>query len=245
MNIQSLLRRALLLALFPCLAWAAAGQSRELPEPSVRVNHQDGLLVLDISYQVPVSPREAWAVLTDFEHMAEFIPNLDSSKVLQRTGKLVEVEQKGSASIGLLPIHYESRRQVEFIPYQTIRSQTLSGNGRLESTMLLTPAGSGTLLTYHATAVPDLPVPVSLVSAYFNDMLEMQFKAMGQEMLRRAQAGNKGADEEPPPILQLPVQQAAGQPPLQPAANLASSQVSTQNKLAPKKYRAQTKKRPG
>jgi len=54
-----------LFALLPGIGWGVAIESADLPEPTVRVNNQDGTLVVNISYRVPVPPREAWAVLTD------------------------------------------------------------------------------------------------------------------------------------------------------------------------------------
>jgi carbon monoxide dehydrogenase subunit G len=228
---------AFLLALLPGIGWGVAIETADLPEPTVRINNQDGTLIVNISYRVPVPPREAWAVLTDFEGMPGFIPNLEISKVLLRTGKTIQVEQKGSISLGVLPIHYESTRQIEVVPYQTIRSHTLSGDTRMESIMVLTPSGSGTLLSYRATAVPDLPVPSSLVSSYMNDMLENQFKAMGQEMVRRAQQDNADGSAQAAQTTGQQIATQAGKP--------TAKQPVTQAKLAPKKPRTQTKKRPG
>lgn len=213
----------LLLALLPGISRSAAVESPGLSEPSIQVIDQDGTLVMNISHRVPVSPREAWAVLTDFENMPGFVPNLESSRVLERSGRTLQVEQKGSIQLGILPIHYESIRQIEAIPYQSIRSRTLSGGTRLESLMVLTPAGKDTLLTYRATAVPDLPVSNDMIGSYLTDMLGSQFKAMGQEMLRRAQAGGleKGTTQL--------AQQASG----------------PHKKVINKKVRVQAKKRPG
>lgn len=241
-----LLLLALPFALLPGMSWGAAIQSSDLPEPTVRLNNQDGTLVINISYRIPFSPREAWAVLTDFEGMPGFIPNLETSKVLLRTGKIIQVEQRGSISLGMLPIHYESKRQIELVPYQSIRSHSLSGNTRIDSVMVLTPSGNGTLLAYHATAIPDLPVPSSLISSYMGEMLENQFKAMGQEMVRRAQPDD--ADENDDNDTQAA--QLAGQPAAQKTSQQAVKPVAgksplPQAKPAPKKARVLTKKRPG
>lgn len=227
-----LLRLSLLTLLLPGVSWAVAAESPDLPEPVVQVNELNGKLVLNISYRVPVSPREAWAVLTDFENMPAFVPGLESSKVLMRTGKTIQVEQTGSVRFGMLPIQYASRRQIEIVPYQSISSHTLSGNARLDSIMLLTPSGSGTLLTYHATAVPDLPVPNSLISSSLGEMLENQFKAMGQEMARRAQLNDamQIAAQTSPPTVSKAIA-------VKPAVRQTSPVV--------KKARAQAKKRPG
>lgn len=234
-----LCRLLLLLALLPGVGHGAAVESMDLPEPAVQVASQDGVLVMDLSYRVPVPPREAWSVLTDFEHMADFVPNLESSRILQRSGTRLEVEQAGSLRLGVLPIHYESTRQIDTVPYQSIRSHTLSGTARLESVMVLTPAGDGTLLSYHASAVPDLPVPASLLGSYLGELLESQFKAMGREMVRRAQLSGASAGGEPAP----PAREAASAAPRQ-AANGAGPAIR-QSGLAPKKTRLPTKKRPG
>lgn len=226
-----LFRLSLFTFLLPGVGWALPADSPDFPEPVVKVGEANGRLVLNVSYRVPVSPREAWAVLTDFENMPAFVPGLETSKVLQRTGKTLQVEQTGSVHFGMLPIQYASKRQVEIVPYQSISSHTLSGDTRLESVMVLTPAGNGTLLSYHATATSDLPVPNSLISASLSDMLENQFKAMGQEMARRSQLND--------------AMQIAAQTPPQ-AVNQATAKVAVkQAGPVVKKARIQAKKRPG
>ena len=183
-------RFLLMLALLLCGSRVVA-LPNELAEPIVQVHSQEGTLVLDISYQVPVRPQQAWAVLMDFENMPAFIPNLEISRVLQHNGKHLEVEQKGSISLGPLTIPFESRREIAATPYQFIRSHSLSGSTRLESTLALIPSRSGgTQLAYHATAVPELPVPSSLIASYMSELLRNQFKAMGREMMRREQAAD-------------------------------------------------------
>ena len=235
----ALTRASLLFMLLQATGWAAAVQTPELTNsPIVHISDQGGTLVMDITYQVPVSPRDAWAVLTDFEAMPRFIPNLESSEVLLRTGKTLQVEQKGSLSLGMFPIHYDSTRQIELAPYQTIHSHTLSGNTRLDSVMQLSPSGNGTLLSYHATAVADLPVPNSLISSYMGEMLETQFKAMGQEMLRRWQPNSTDQATDDTKL----AQQSGKQTVRKPAAGKASA---AQAKLTPKKSPMQAKKRPG
>lgn len=236
----------LTIALLPFGSLAAIDQSPDLPDPIVHINDQDGTLQLNISFRVPVSPREAWAVLTDFEHMAEFVPNLESSQVLARTSKTLQVEQKGSISLGMLPIRYESKRQIDLTPYQVIRSRSLSGNTRLDSVMVLTPVGKETLLAYRATAVPDLPVPNSLVSSYMGEMLEHQFKAMGQEMLRRSKSGDAYDAEDELQLAEKPGKQTTQKSMQQTGKTSNNKPATPQTKPTPKKARTQkTKKQPG
>ncbi len=192
-----ILLTALLLALLPGMCSGGTAAAAEPPVPVVQVENRDGIVVLNLRYRVPVSPAEAWDVLTDFENMPAFIPNLDSSRVLLRNGSLIHLEQKGRLRIGMLPISYESTRQLETIPYQSIRAHSLPGNTRMESLMLLTRDEEGTLISYHVTAEPDLPVPTGLVSSYISGMLESQFKAMGREMMRRTQLRRLGRSDVP------------------------------------------------
>lgn len=242
---RNLIKTSLLMfALMPACSLGAIDQSPELPDPTVRISDQEGTLQLNISFRVPVSPRLAWAVLTDFEHMANFIPNLESSQVLVRTGKSLQVEQKGSISLGMFPIRFESKRQIELTPYQMIRSRSLSGNTRLDSVMVLTPVGKDTLLAYRATAAPDLPVPNGLVSSYMGEMLEHQFKAMGQEMLKRSHSADADNDVEETQIAQQPVAPTNQKSAQQMTKPVASKQPLTKAKTAPSKTRVQTKKQP-
>lgn len=222
----------LLALLFPGVC-AAAGPAPPA-EPTVAVRQQDGAFVLDISYRVPVSPLEAWAVLTDFENMPAFVPGVDSSRILQQSGNTLRVEQKGTVQFGLLSLHYESVREIETTPLRTIRSRTLSGDASVDSLMVLTPAGRDTVLSYHATAVSHLPLPDSLVGAQLGEMLQNQFRAMGREMLRRAQENG-----EPP--VPLPAAQTAPPAP----ADKTAAKTAAPAKPSAKKVQAQTKKRPG
>lgn len=240
-----LLRLTFAAMLLPASCIAAVDSSPELPDPTVRITDQDGTLQVSISLRVAVLPREAWAVLTDFEHMPDFIPNLESSQVLLRAGKSLQVEQKGSISLGVLPIHYESKRQVDLTPYKMIRSHSLSGNTRLDSVMVLTPIGKDTLLAYRATAVPDLPVPNSLISSYMGDMLEGQFKAMGQEMLRRAHPVDQKNDASEDTQLAQQSEEQTVQKPEQTIQAGAVKKTAAQTKTAPRKTRVRTKKQPG
>ncbi len=77
-----------LLALCAPAAFAADSAASQ---PEAHVTKKNGDTVeLDTQFSVPVSREIAWAVLTDFEHMTAFIPNLASSKVLEKKRQCVE-----------------------------------------------------------------------------------------------------------------------------------------------------------
>src|SRR4051812_1792339 len=45
--------------------------------------------------QLDVDPSTAWDVLSDYDHLSQFIPDMSVSRVVSRTGDTALVEQKG------------------------------------------------------------------------------------------------------------------------------------------------------
>lgn len=230
--IKILLTLALLLSGLPAQAAVA-------PEPQIRVQDQDGTIVINITYRLPVSQSVAWDVLTDFDNMASFVPNMEQSRVLQRDGKRMVVEQKGQVSFGILSFPYESKREIELTPYQMLRTRALSGT-KINSTTTLTPQGKSTLLSYRAVAVPDLPVPSSVITSSLGEMLEAQFKAMEREMESRAAK----PDENNEPVATQESQASGIKPTIaKPVVTAKSSKTNVKTKLPVNK--PPIKKRPG
>lgn len=223
-----------LVFLLPCLSARAA----VTPDPEIRVQDQDGTIVVDIAYRLPVSQRVAWEVLTDFNAMAEFVPNMEQSRVLQRDGRRILVEQKGQVSVGILSFSYDSKREIELTPYQMLRSHALSGT-KMDSTTTLTPAAYGTLLSYHAVATPDLPVPSGVITSSLSDMLGSQFKAMEREMESRSKNDGKPdpANTEPP--------QAGASKPSSAKSIVTAKNIKPVSKTKPANSKPPIKKRPG
>ena len=145
---------------------------------------------------VLATPQETWAVLTDYAHMAEFLPNLQSSQIISAPGESLRVEQKGTTRFGLLHFSFESVRQVDIKPYDTIESHAVSGNMRkLDGTTQLTQEGAGTHIQYKAVAIPDFWMPPLIGKTFIKSQLEEQFQGMIKEILRRKMAANGGVSE--------------------------------------------------
>ncbi|MGQ9686477.1 MAG: SRPBCC family protein [Thiobacillaceae bacterium] len=182
-------RRLRLLLLACALCWGMS-QAAEGPTDAVAVAvaREGEHLLITAEFRVPVDIRTVWAVLTDFEHMAGFLPGLKESQVLAQTGDRLTVQQKGETTAGLLSMEYESVRAVELTPYRSIRSRTLKGSrGIVEGETRLTPEGrDGTRISYTAQAQPDSTLASLVPTRYVREELRTQFHAMREEMLRRA-----------------------------------------------------------
>lgn len=174
------------LALAACAALllsTGASAADSADELQVNTRSEGGVFLVDAELRVPVSPRKAWAVLTDFDHMSEFVHAVKSSHVVSRQGNRITVAQKGDYGFGLFS--FESVREIEMAPLDSIKSHSLSGTlGRLDSLTRLKPDGGGTHIVYHATAAPEQSVPL-IGSALIRNEVRAQFESMRDEMLRR------------------------------------------------------------
>ena len=62
--------------------------------PTVTVREQRGVYSVAARFQVPQAQALALAVLTDYEHISQFMPGVDTSIVLERAAGRVVVEQE-------------------------------------------------------------------------------------------------------------------------------------------------------
>jgi carbon monoxide dehydrogenase subunit G len=156
-------------------------------EHDVQVDRTEHGFVVDVVMHATVSVAEAWAVMTDFDHMAEFIPNLHESRVVERADNLLKVSQKGVAHWGPLSMKLDSLREVRLVPMREIRGHGLAGSiKRFDSLMLIdAEPGGGTRLHYHAEVEPGTWFPPFVGPAKVRQDTAAQFSGILQEMTRR------------------------------------------------------------
>ena len=185
-----LLLTALTLAALPALG-ETTGEPSAVQESDVEVDYQDGTYFSHVRFAAPVSQATAWEVLTDFDHMADFVPNLESSRIVSRSGNVLQVAQKGKADFGPFSFRFESERRLELKPRQDILAKAISGSAKyMASEMHLRQEGGKTLFDYRTEMIPDRWIPSSLgVNLLRHEMAE-QLSAMVREMVRRSSDRN-------------------------------------------------------
>ncbi|MCX7170173.1 MAG: SRPBCC family protein [Proteobacteria bacterium] len=188
-----MLRRILPRLLFGLL-WLLPAGAEAVRDDDIEVLIQvdAGTVHSDVNFSIPATPLEAWAVLTDFGHMPEFISNLTSSRVLSRDGNLVTVAQKGKASVGPLSFEFDSVREIRLTPFELIRTRQLSGNlKKFEGTTQLRAENGYTRIHHHSDAIPNVWIPPLIGRKFIASETREQFAEMRQEILRRQQSGEK------------------------------------------------------
>ncbi|MEB0137267.1 SRPBCC family protein [Actimicrobium sp. CCC2.4] len=168
---------------------AVAAIDDDEPPIQVQVKKSGALIIVDADFSVSVTPRLAWEVLTDFDHMARFISNVKYSAVTSRQQGKWQVAQKGVAAHGPLSFSFDSVREVTLTPFELITTHLVTGNlKQLDGTTRLRSEGNGTRVVYHAESIPDTFVPPLVGTAFIASESRHQFEEMRIEMLKRKTA---------------------------------------------------------
>ncbi len=153
----------------------------------VTVERTDAGLVVQVSLFVDVPPTIAWQVMTDYDRMPAFLPNLKESRIVSAPGEKTRVLQKGVAHLGWFSHDYEIEREVDLVPETVIRSRGIRGNMRkLEMETRLAAERAGCRVESRSVSIPDFWIPPILGPALVKRQIVEQFAAMASEMRRRA-----------------------------------------------------------
>jgi hypothetical protein len=162
---------------------------------AVSVANKGEAFIIDATIDVPVAPQMAWEVMTDFDHMAVFLDNLKSSRVVSRNGNTWIVSQQGVAHYGLLSFSFASEREMRLEPVLRILARQVTGTARaMQSEAKIIPVNTGVQIQYHAETVIESTLARLFGASFLRHEVEEQFRGMGSEMLRR-QAGAEPASE--------------------------------------------------
>ena len=152
----------------------------------VRIDIQGEVVRVDVEVLIAAAPREVWEVLTDFEHLPQFVSNITSSKVLAREGNVVRVSQQGKARFGFLTFAFQSERELTLTPYDKFESRMLSGNmKRFHGTTQLEATEGMTRIRYHSEAVPDTSIPLSFGRSLIESETREHYQEIRKEVQRR------------------------------------------------------------
>lgn len=129
-----------------------------------RVDLGDGGKVYQIASigTVAAPPTVVWRILTDYNHLADYVPDLKSARVVSRSGNKVIVEQLGTARHLSFTQVIRLVVQVREQPPNRIDISLIEGDMKVyRASWLLSPlAGtSGTRVQYNATIEPKFYVP--------------------------------------------------------------------------------------
>lgn len=178
--------RPLLLALLLVLAPARAA------EIIVHVTRNGEALHVDARAEFEGTVAGAWQVLTDYGRLAEFVPDLESSRVISREGNRVQVEQRGQARLLFFSFPIDVRLDITEQPKARIVSRAVAGNFREMVGAYTVEAERGRVyLRYTGRMVPDFFVPPLIGTLALRYNVESTFGALVEEIERRQALSQK------------------------------------------------------
>jgi len=153
---------------------------------SIRTGRDGEFVTVSASVLMHVDLRVAWAVLSDYDHLSKFIPDMQSSRVVSREGNKLRVEQKGDVGFLFYREPVNVLLEVDEEPPRLIVARSISGNVRgLETRYELHPSASGVRLDYTGRFVPSFSIPPLIGMPIVSRMIERRFRAMVDEIQHR------------------------------------------------------------
>jgi ribosome-associated toxin RatA of RatAB toxin-antitoxin module len=150
-------------------AWGTAPVAAQPGEPRFELNVErvldaEGGKVYQItsSGTVAATPTVVWRILTDYNHFADYLPNLKSVRVVSRHGDRVIVEQLGAARFLFFSQPVRLVVQVHEHAPDRIDISLIDGDMKAyRASWELSPlaGAAGTRVVYNATIEPKFDVP--------------------------------------------------------------------------------------
>lgn len=187
--LQSVSRTRWTRAIVVALAIAGnAAMAADSPVRKLDVTYEGDAYIVNAVFFAPAPPNVAWDVLTDFDKLQGWVPNVAESKVVKREDSAVFVEQRGVAKYGAASFPYVTERRIELRPPSGIKTAQIKGSmKRVESTIALEADGKGTRIVYHLEIVPSLLAGAVMSKRFVESEVGEQFTAIVGEMTRRVQ----------------------------------------------------------
>lgn len=144
---------------------------------------------LAVQLRTTLDRQWLWAVLTDYDNLSRFIPNLASSRLLWRRGCTVGLEQVGSQSF--CGLRFSARVEIELEEDRSagqLRFQMTRGDfRRFEGSWAVQSDGQqGTSLLYELVVQGKPGMPLGLIEQRLRDDLANNLRGVQQEAERRA-----------------------------------------------------------
>ncbi len=138
---------------------------------------------------IPASKERVWAVLTAYEQLAEFIPNLTYSHVVQRQNEYLLLHQKGNIWLPLyrrkaeVVLRVEESSAKDRVSFRALRDlRDFEGVHQdfvvYEGGWSVQKVAQGTLIFYQATVEPNFWIPNWALAELERQTLKMTFRAL-------------------------------------------------------------------
>jgi ribosome-associated toxin RatA of RatAB toxin-antitoxin module len=183
------LRRFILLLLFFSCCQAEAGEV--IPAPgkqavAVSVERLGDYFRVEASVILPVPPCQAFALLTDYASLPDFIPGMREVSIERLSKSRVKVRQRAETEVLFFSIEMKLLLEMEEIPDRLILFKLIEGNmDTYSGVWSLLKVPEGTRLHYSASLKFDRYIPTFPGREILAGEAETRFEAVVREAVAR------------------------------------------------------------
>ena len=184
------LRRSVTAAVI--LLAAAGAAAAAPPDPQVTVREDGGVYTVAASFAVAEPASTVLAVLTDYEQIPRFMPDIRRSSVLERSEGMTVVEQEAVARLMMFSKRIHLILEIQNAP-GVIRFRDRCGKSfaRYEGGWTIAERDGQAVVRYDLTATPSFDVPEFLLKRLLKrDALQM-IERLQTEMTARSREPNR------------------------------------------------------
>ena len=143
---------------------------------------------LAVQLRLALDPQWIWAVLTDYDQLSRFIPNLQVSRLLWRRANVVGLEQEGAQTF--MGLRFKAKVQLELTEHLAEHRlsfvMTKGDFRRFEGAWQIGQDTAGTTLLYELTVQGCVGMPIGLIEQRLQEDLAANLRAVQREASRRA-----------------------------------------------------------
>ena len=158
-------------------------------EPSIEVVEQDGVYRVGASFAVAQSAADVMRVLTDYERIPKFMPDVQSSQVLERSATTARVEQMAVSQFMMFSkrVHLllEVSEEAGSVRFRDTCGKSFVG---YEGSWVVAPQGDQARIEYRLVAQPSFDVPAFVLKKLFKRDALTMIDRLRREIARRASA---------------------------------------------------------
>jgi ribosome-associated toxin RatA of RatAB toxin-antitoxin module len=139
------------------------------------------------SVVIPAPVEKVWQVITDYERLADFVPNLTSSKLLPHPAGKIRLEQIGAQCF--LRFKFCARVVLEMseqFPHKVGFAMTEGDFNQFEGAWQLSATAEGTHLSYDLSVKPPRAMPAALIEHHLRHNIAINLLAVRQRALELA-----------------------------------------------------------
>lgn len=190
-------RRSRRLLVWAWLAGACVARAWAATDVAVEAERQGAAVEINARATVDCAYDTLWSTLTDYDHLAQFIPGMHSSRVLEWRGNEAVVEQRGEAKFLFFRFPIEVTVGSASRPPDAIDIRVLKGNlHKLDGGYRIEKLGeSRYILRWRGLIQPAMFLPPVLGTAVMRSNIADQFLGMVREIERREAARTQQSKE--------------------------------------------------